>query len=187
MPPPTLPGPYSETVSTEFRPPKGFWTLSLALGSGSHLPSTTKRYSCLPGPRLRSPFHRPLPSGANGVVSGFHPLKEPATYTCLAAGSTSWRATRAAWRDSAFALTGCATAGAAGFMGAAGFAGTGFAGTGATASTLTDTFFLCLVIFIININNSLASDSFKTSVEPCDSLSNARAAHAPDLGCSLNS
>ncbi len=36
---------YSETTKTEFLPPNGFWTLSLALGSGTHWPSTTKRYS----------------------------------------------------------------------------------------------------------------------------------------------
>jgi hypothetical protein len=77
--------------------------------------------------------------------------------------------------------------GAAGCKGAARCAGAGFAGSGATAPTLTDTFFLLFVSFIINIKNSLASDSFKTFFEPCDSLSNARAAHAPDLGCSLNS
>jgi len=113
---------------------------------------------------------------------------------------------RAAWGDSAFVLAGCAAvdtvalgiegaegfaaaAGCAvttGFTGAAGCAATDVAGLGAGAPTVTDTFFLLFVSFIIKSKNSLASDSFKTFFEPCDSLSNARAAHVPNLSYSLN-
>jgi hypothetical protein len=74
-----------------------------------------------------------------------------------------------------------------GFISVAGCAGAGFAFSGATAPTLIDTFFFLFVSFIIKIKNNLASDSFKTFFEPYDNLSNARAAHAPDSGCSLNS
>src|SRR6266700_2538339 len=80
---------YSETINTELVPPKGFATLSLALGSGNHWPSTTKRYSCRPGFTFRSPFQRPLPREINGVFSGFHSLNDPATATLFASGLTS--------------------------------------------------------------------------------------------------
>src|SRR5215471_1780979 len=50
---------YSATISTEFLPPYGFCVVSLALGSGTHWPSTTKRYSCRPGGTANSPFQRP--------------------------------------------------------------------------------------------------------------------------------
>ncbi len=179
VPPHTLPSPYSETVSTEFRPPKGFWTLSLALGSGRQWPSTTKRYSWRPGRRLRSPFHRPLPNGTKGVVSGFHPLKVPATYTCLAAGSVSSSATRAGRGDSGFGAAGCGNTGATECVGA------GFAGSGATAWTLTNSFFLFLVDFIINIEP--VWPRFRSKLSPDGaSVSNAHAAHAPNVGCTPN-
>src|SRR5258708_40110491 len=63
--------------------------VALAFGSGSHWPSTTKRYSCLPGLMVRSPTQRPLAVGTGGVFSGFPSLKEPATKTLLASGLTS--------------------------------------------------------------------------------------------------
>jgi hypothetical protein len=112
---------------------------------------------------------------------------------------------RATWGDSAFVLTGCVAVGTVGFVVNAGCgeaaggvgvegwaAATGcastarFAGLRATAPTVTDTFFFLFVSFIIKIKNSLAPDSFKTFFEPCNGLSNARAAHASDLGYSLN-
>jgi hypothetical protein len=83
------PRPQAETLRTEFLPPNGFWTLSLAFGSGNHCPSTTKRYSCRPGLIFRSPTHRPFPTRLKGVRSGFHSLNEPATYTVLASGLTN--------------------------------------------------------------------------------------------------
>jgi hypothetical protein len=96
---------YSETTSTEFLPPKGFCTLSFAAGSGSHCPSTTKRYSCRPGFTARSPAHFPSPRRASGVCSGFHSLNEPATKTCLASGLISSNETRFALGDGAFGAT----------------------------------------------------------------------------------
>jgi hypothetical protein len=109
------------------RPPKGFATLSRALGSGTHSPSTTKRYSCRPGARERLPVQRPLPERAKGVFSGFHPLKEPATKTVLASGLTSSNETRAARGGSGRTAAG---AGIEGLTGAG--AGGGVAGLAAS-------------------------------------------------------
>src|SRR5215467_6956475 len=90
---------YAETTRTELRPPNGFWTLSLAFGSGNHWPSTTNRYSCRPVIPVRSPIH--LPSLARVSGAGCHPLNEPATETDLASGLTSSR-----WALETSALTG---------------------------------------------------------------------------------
>src|SRR6266404_2061169 len=89
----------------EFFPPNGFCTLSLAFGSGNHWPSTTKRYSYLPGLTVRSPTQRPLPICTSGVFSGFHSLKEPATQTFLASGLTNSNEIRPAFGVSGLAGT----------------------------------------------------------------------------------
>src|SRR5271165_6431197 len=51
------------TVITEFMPPNGLATSSLASGSGIHLPSTTKQYSYVPGAKAVSFTQRPPPEG----------------------------------------------------------------------------------------------------------------------------
>ena len=126
--PPSSQPHYSATVRTEFLPPNGFSTLSLAFGSGSHWPSTTKRYSWRPGPTLRRPAHRPLPAGASGVCSGCQLLNEPATNTCFAAGFTNSRTIRGGGGAAAFTATG--------FTGSAGGASTVFAARLTTCSTI---------------------------------------------------
>src|ERR1035437_1262713 len=122
---------YSDTIRTEFLPPNGFATLSLAFGSGSHWPSTTNRYSCRPGATLRSPAQRPLPAAASGVCSGCQLLNEPATNTWLAAGFTSSRTTRGGGGGSAFTVT-------------------GFAASAGAGAAFTNAFFVFFVFFIIS-------------------------------------
>jgi len=53
--------------------------------------------------RARSPAHRPFPIGTKGAISGFHSLKEPATYTFLAPGRTISKDTRPDFGASGFA------------------------------------------------------------------------------------
>ena len=145
---------YSETIRTEFLPPNGFSTVSLAFGSGSHWPSTTNRYSCRPGFMLRSPTQRPLPRSVSGVVSGFHPLKDPATNTCLAPGLTNSNEIRLIGRGGLEA-TGSILGGSVlmGFgLGATNFIGSAFCGSAFCDSILigfTAEFFGFFVVLII--------------------------------------
>jgi len=76
----------SGTLRTEFNPPKGLAAVSLARGSGIHSPSTTNRYSYVPGGKARALIQRPAPSGIMGVAPGRQSLKVPATEIAAAVG-----------------------------------------------------------------------------------------------------
>jgi len=82
-----------------------------------------------------------LPNADSGVVSGCQPLKEPATYTRCATGSTNSRATRAERGGWDFA-------GAVGAAVGAACTGTGIAASDAASLTLTTAFFVFLVAFM---------------------------------------
>lgn len=103
-------------VTTEFLPPNGFSTLSLARGSGCQLPSTTKRYSWRPGLRLTSRIHLPSRVRSSGVWSGFQPLKLPARNTVLASGLMSSNATTPRASVGAWEGVGGATVDAVGLL-----------------------------------------------------------------------
>src|ERR1035437_2122886 len=126
----------------EFLPPKGFATVCLAFGSGSHWPSTTKRYSYWPGATLRSPVHRPLPAATSGVRSGCQLLKEPATNTCLASGCTNSSTTR-------------------GGFGVSTFTATEFLAAALSIITVFFVFFVSFIVYICQLNRLLAEGKAK--------------------------
>src|SRR6266404_663758 len=139
---------YAEATRTEFLPPKGFWTVSLALGSGSHWPSTTNMYSWRPEMPVNSPTHLPLPASLSGVLAGFQPLNEPATQTDLAPGFSNWSGTRFTPGDSGLTgtglagsdlITGAGTGSALSWIGLAAsvLTGAGLGGSGLTTAALT--------------------------------------------------
>src|ERR1017187_5564190 len=74
------------TFRTEFLPPNGLGTVSLASGSGIHWPSTTRQYSYVPGSKAVSFSQRPPPAGCRVLASGCQWLKVPATQTVVAVG-----------------------------------------------------------------------------------------------------
>src|ERR1017187_9402150 len=74
------------TFRTEFLPPNGLGTVSLASGSGIHWPSTTRQYSYVPGSKAVSFSQRPPPAGCRVLLSGCQWLKVPATQTVVAVG-----------------------------------------------------------------------------------------------------
>src|SRR5260370_12582548 len=139
---------YAEATRTEFLPPKGFWTVSLALGSGSHWPSTTNMYSWRPEIPVTSPTHLPLPASVSGVLAGFHPLNEPATQTDLAPGFSNWSGTRLTAGGSGLTgtglggsdlVTGAGTGSALSWigLGVSVLTGAGLGGSGLTTAALT--------------------------------------------------
>src|ERR1035437_4125006 len=74
------------TWRTEFLPPNGLGTVSLASGSGIHWPSTTRQYSYVPGSNAVSFSQRPPPAGCRVLASGCQWLKVPAMQTVVAVG-----------------------------------------------------------------------------------------------------
>ena len=76
----------SVTLRTEFNPPNGLATVSLARGSGIHSPSTTNRYSYVPGGKAKALIQRPAPSEIMGAAPGRQSLKVPATEIAAAVG-----------------------------------------------------------------------------------------------------
>ena len=80
---------------TEFIVPKGFAADSVACGSAIHCPSTTNRYSWVPGGNASWPLHRPSASRSSGVARGFQSLKVPAKNTSCA--SSRHKAKQTCW------------------------------------------------------------------------------------------
>jgi hypothetical protein len=74
-------------ILTQFWLPKGFSTLSWALGSSSQTSSTQKRYSYLPGVRVKLTSQVPLLSFFIGRLLTSQFLKSPAKKTLSASGA----------------------------------------------------------------------------------------------------
>ena len=81
------------TTSTAFAVPKTFGISSVAAGSSTHSPSTTKRYSWRPGSSGSSFAHMPSFNRIIGVTLGCQSLNEPAMQALCAVGCVSSRHT----------------------------------------------------------------------------------------------
>lgn len=76
-----LDSPSGKTRKIEFTPPKGLGAVSGACGSAIHSPSTTRRYSYVPGGKVSSLAQRPFPRAIMSVALGCQSLNVPAMQT----------------------------------------------------------------------------------------------------------